>query len=71
MDYPFWLTNRKQDVRIGGTLSDWKSPNGGIPQGTKLGVILFSFISDEDQQIKHLEFRDTDIINASVDVMLP
>ena len=29
------------------------------------------FISGEDQPIKHLEFCDTDIINASVDVILP
>ena len=41
-----FLTNRKQAVRIGGTLSDWKSPNGGIPQGTKLGVILFSVMTN-------------------------
>ena len=37
-----FLTNRKQAVRIGNSLSDWKSPNGGIPQGTKLGIILFA-----------------------------
>ena len=41
-----FLTNRKQAVRIGGTLSDWKSPNGGITQGTKLGVILFSVMTN-------------------------
>ena len=29
------------------------------------------FISGEDQLIKHLEFCDTDIINTSVDVILP
>ena len=28
-------------------VSDWKSPNGGIPQGTKLGVILFSVMTNE------------------------
>ena len=39
--------SRKQAVRIGGTLSDWKSPNGGIPQGTKLGVILFSVMTNK------------------------
>ena len=42
-----FLSNRKQAVRIGGTLSDWKSPNGGIPQGTKLGVILFSVMTNK------------------------
>ena len=43
-----FLISRQQAVRIGGTLSEWKSPKGGIPQGTKLGVIqaLYSY----DQQ---------------------
>ena len=34
-------------TRIAGVLSDWKSPNAGIPQGTKLGVILFSVMTNE------------------------
>ena len=41
-----FLTNRTQAVRIGGTISDWKSPKGGIPQGTKLGVILFTIMTN-------------------------
>ena len=36
-----FLTNRKQAVKIDGVLSDWKTVKGGVPQGTKLGVILF------------------------------
>ncbi len=36
-----FLTNRKQAVKIDGILSDWKTVKGGVPQGTKLGVILF------------------------------
>ena len=28
------------------TLSDWRSPRGGIPQGTKLGVILFAVMTN-------------------------
>ena len=42
-----FLSNRMQATRIAGVLSDWKSPNGGIPQGTKLGVILFSVMTNE------------------------
>ena len=38
----FFLTNRTQAVRIGNVLSDWKHTHGGIPQGTKMGVTLFS-----------------------------
>ena len=41
-----FLTNRTQAVRIGGTISDLKSPKGGIPQGTKLGVILFTIMTN-------------------------
>ena len=41
-----FLTNRTQAVRIGGTISDWKSPKGGIPQGTKLGVILITSMTN-------------------------
>ena len=40
-----FLSNRMQATRIAGVLSDWKSPKGGIPQGTKLGVILFSVMT--------------------------
>ena len=36
-----FLTNRKQAVKIDGVLSDWKTVKGGVPQGTKPGVILF------------------------------
>ena len=35
-----FLTETSQAVRIRNALSDWKSPRAGIPQGTKLGVIL-------------------------------
>jgi hypothetical protein len=37
-----FLSNRMQAVRLAGVLSNWRCPNGGILQGTKLGVILFS-----------------------------
>ena len=42
----FWvrsfLTNREQAVRVGSSLSSWKQVNGGVPQGTKLGLTLFT-----------------------------
>ena len=55
-----FLTNRKQAVRIGGTLSDWLTLKGGVPQGTKLGVILFtvmtnSLLSDWRLRIKYVD----------------
>ena len=41
-----FLTGKSQAVRIENSLSDWKSPRGGIPQGTKLGVILFAVLTN-------------------------
>ena len=41
-------SNRMQATRIAGVLPGWKSPNNsGIPQGTKLGIILFSVMPNE------------------------
>ena len=42
-----FLTYRKQAVRIGRTLSDWLTLKGGVPQGTKLGVILFTVMTNK------------------------
>ena len=55
-----FLSNRKQAVRIGGTLSHWKSPNGGIPQGTKLGVILFPVMTNKLISDWHLRTKFVD-----------
>ena len=37
-----FLTNRTQALCIGNILSEWKHTHGDIPQGTKMGVPLFS-----------------------------
>ena len=37
-----FLSNREQCVRIGNSFSSWKKTNGGLPQGTKLGALLFA-----------------------------
>ena len=37
-----FLTNQIQAVRINSSLSPWKQVNGGVPQGTKLGLTLFA-----------------------------
>ena len=51
-----FLTGRSQAVRIGNSLSDWKSPRGGIPQGTKLGVILFAVMTNNS--LRDMVFED-------------
>ena len=41
-----FLTNRQQAVKIGDTTSEWRTIKEGIPQGTKLGVILFAAMTN-------------------------
>jgi hypothetical protein len=36
-----FLTEREQRVKIGLCVSEWQRVNGGVPQGTVLGQILF------------------------------
>ena len=39
-----FLSNREQCVRVGSSTSSWKKTNGGLPQGTKLGPLLFAVL---------------------------
>ena len=41
-----FLKNRQQRVRIGKFLSRWLTLNGGMPQGTWLGPIIFVILID-------------------------
>ena len=54
-----FLTNRRQRVRIGETLSDWIEIWGNTPQGTVLGVLLF-LIMINDLKIEQPCFKFVD-----------
>ncbi|CAH1257327.1 Hypp1820 [Branchiostoma lanceolatum] len=45
-----FLTERRQKVRYGSALSDWETLTSGVPQGTKLGPVIFvCMINDASQ----------------------
>ena len=59
-----FLSNREQCVRVGISKSSWKKTNGGLPQGTKLGPLLFavlinSLLKDWPGRIKFVDDTST------------
>jgi hypothetical protein len=52
-----WLTDRKQAVKVGGTVSEEEDVESGVMQGTVLGPCLFTIhIDDIDEVVKRIEF---------------
>lgn len=67
-----FLSDRRQSVKIKGVQSDWVHVNGGVPQGTKLGPILF-LIMINDLELKslrtsHWKYVDDVTISESLSV---
>jgi len=60
----FFLTNREQAVRVGPSLSPWKQVNGGVPQGTKLGLTLFSVMINKLLKNWHMRSEYVDETTA-------
>ena len=60
-----FLTDRQQAVRIGATLSDWNSSRG-VPQGTKLGVILFTIMTKNLLADWHLRVKFVYTLNNNI-----
>jgi hypothetical protein len=55
-----FLTSREQCVKIGSSTSSWKPVNGCLPQGIKLGPLLFailvnSLLQDWNGRIKFVD----------------
>ena len=51
-----FLTNRRQSIELAGSTSDWLPIAAGVPQGTKLGQILF-LVMINNLNIPDLESR--------------
>jgi len=60
----FWvrsfLTNREQAVRVSPSLSPWKQVNGGVLQGTKLGLTFFSVMINKLLRNWHMRSKCVD-----------
>ena len=50
-----FMSHRQQRVKIGKVVSEWASPNGGMPQGTWLGVYIFLTL------INDLKYQSTQV----------
>lgn len=59
-----FLWNRTQAARIENIISEWKTPKGGIPQGTRLGVILFTVMTNSLLRSWNLRIKFVDDTTA-------
>ncbi len=65
-----FLNYRKQRIKVGQVTSKWITLNGGVPQGTKLGSLLFiTQINDLEVDIPIVKY--VDISTASEIIMQP
>jgi hypothetical protein len=69
-----FLADRQQRVKIGQAISTWSSPNGGMPQGTWLGLYVFvSLINDLVSAVELHKFVDdctlSEVVSADISIM--
>ena len=68
-----YLSDRKQRVKCDGQFSEWSLVNGGIPQGSALGPLLFLiYMNEMPSQVSHgrlLQYADdTALICSGIDL---
>lgn len=51
-------------MRIENIISEWKTPKGGLPQGTRLGVILFTVMTNSLLRSWNLRIKFVDDTTA-------
>ena len=51
-------------MRIESVISEWKTPKGGIPQGTRQGVILFTIMTNNLLRSLNLRMKFVDDTTA-------
>ena len=69
-----FLSNREQCVRYGDSHSEWTYVHTGVPQGTKLGLIIFlaiindAVINKKNTNIRHFKYVDDMTVIETRDV---
>ncbi len=58
-------TDRRQRVKIGESVSEWAQVNAGVPQGTKLGPILFLVMVNDLNTLQSDSWKYVDDLTIS------
>ena len=60
-----FLSNRRQRVKLGKSTSEWAQVNAGVPQGTKLGPILFLVMVNDLKTLESDSWKYVDDLTIS------